>query len=429
MQDLTILIPNMRPPFSHGIEIVQYENIMQKICEKFNVKPIWVIFQADKIEHQKTDEYEIIYYDNYNNALEILDETNPDLILFDGDLTCQSIVFALAGKYKKIPVVTSHFVTHLKGESRFSWFKARVRTTFANEGFANVDKGEKPRTFKMLSYLVSEYRFLLRTLKKMKYSTLDVLRFMSFFPRAQTFSSEANPVHPIAGGDLNLCSTPELVDDLKTAGFAPQTIFLCGNPYFDDLFFKKQNNSINIENLEPRILFCTSSLHEHGIWSKKKEDDLIINGIKSILKTGKHKISLKIHPSMSSDKDYRELLDKNKLNITLHQKENFITLLSEYDIIVSYGQSTTLLESVLLNKKVVFIRTPEIDKTNIYFDESIMTLSSNVNDLGSKIQTSLEKVVLKNNYQNYIQKHIGKFDGNCSTLAANEILKICNKKF
>ena len=87
MEEFKILIPNMRPPFTHGIEIGQFQNIIKKIGEKFNVKPIWVIFHADKIQHQKNDEFEIIYYDNYDNALEILDKTKPDLILFDGDLT------------------------------------------------------------------------------------------------------------------------------------------------------------------------------------------------------------------------------------------------------------------------------------------------------------------------------------------------------
>ena len=57
-----------------------------------------------------------------------------------------------------------------------------------------------------------------------------------------------------------------------------------------------------------------------------------------------------------------------------------------------------------------------------------MTYCSKLNDLDTKIQTSLEKIISKDRYQKYIEKYIGKFDGNCSTLATNEILKICNKK-
>ena len=427
MEEFKILIPNMRPPFTHGIEIGQFQNIIKKIGEKFNVKPIWVIFHADKIQHQKNDEFEIIYYDNYDNALEILDKTKPDLILFDGDLTCQSIVFSLAGKFRKIPVVTAHFVHDTKGFSKFTWFKTRLHLTFSDEGFSNVSKTE-PKKFKMLSFLLSEYRFVLRTLKKMNYSTFGILKFMSFFPRVQTFSTRQNPVHPIASGDLNLCSTQALYEDLKNSGFKSQTIFICGNPYYDNLFLKHNLISKKPNNIKPRILFCTSSYHEHGVWSKKYENDFITRVVKTILKSGMYDISLKIHPSMSSKEEYDELLHENNLGITLYHQEDFITLLSNYDIILVYGQPTILFESILLKKKVILINLPEFKEQNEIIDETIMTLCTNLNDLNTKIKISLEKTFSETDYQNLVKQFVGIFDGNCSTLAANEILKICNKK-
>ena len=433
MESFTILIPSMRPPFSHGIEIIQFKNIIKEIGKKFNVKPIWVIFQPDKIEHEKTSDYEIIYYDNYKNALEILEEKNPDLILFDGDLTCYSISFALAGKFKNIPVVTTFFVTESENNPNFLWAKSRLRILFGNglmrdEGSANTNKEMDPKKFKMLSFGLSEYRFLLRTLKKINYSNFDLLRFMLFFPRFQIFSEQDTVKHPLASGVLNLCSTPKIVKKLKNAGFLDTTIFLCGNPYFDNLFLKRRDYSNKLNNPKTRILFCTSSLHEHGMWSKQKEDNFVINIIKNISENKANEIALKIHPSTSSRKEYEELLQTNNLNITLYQKEDFVTLLAEYDIVICYGQTTAILEGILLNKKIIFIDFFNEHNLNQFFDESVMTYCSKLNDLDTKIQTSLEKIISKDRYQKYIEKHIGRFDGNCSTLAANEILKICNKK-
>ena len=427
MKEITILIPNMRPPFVHGIETTQSQNIINKLKEKIDVRTVWVIFQPDKIEHIKTDDYEILYYDNYNNAIEILDNIKPDVILFEGELTAPSITFALSGKSKKIPIVTTHFITNIEDYSRFKWFKGRLKITFANEGFANVNKGENPRRFKMLSFLLNEYRFLLRTLKKMDYSTIDLLKFMSFFPRIQTFSNTMIPVHPIASGDLNLCSTPKLVKKLKNAGFPNSTILLCGNPYFDKLFSKKQNQLEKQKNVKKtKVLFCTASMHEHKIWTKEKEDRIVTEVIKQILTNKEIELALKIHPSSSSKKEYEELLKEHSFNVTMFQKENFIELLKQYDVVLSYGITTVLLESILLNKPIVFLSFRDEKNLNLYYDEKIMTSCLNFNELSTQIKQAQIKKIKKIDYENYINKHIGKFDGNCSMTAADAILKICN---
>ena len=145
----------------------------------------------------------------------------------------------------------------------------------------------------------------------MDYSTIDLLKFMSFFPRIQTFANTMIPVHPIASGDLNLCSTPKLVTKLENAGFSKSTIMLCGNPYFDKLFTQSQNKLEKQENVKKiRVLFCTASMHEHGIWTKEKEDRIVTKVIKQVLTNKEIELVLKIHPSTSSKHEYEELLKK-----------------------------------------------------------------------------------------------------------------------
>ena len=53
MKELTILIPNARPPHVKGTETEQIKNIINYINKKIQTKLVWVIFQPTKVNNDK----------------------------------------------------------------------------------------------------------------------------------------------------------------------------------------------------------------------------------------------------------------------------------------------------------------------------------------------------------------------------------------
>lgn len=432
MKTVTVLIPSMRPPYIHSMEVMQIKNISDKLKEKCNLHIIWVVFQSGRINEIKTDILQIIDFKNYENAIQILDEMKPDLILIDGELSCASITFAMAGRYRKIPLVSMYFVEEFVGFKK-RWFaiKSRLRLAISSRVFADVSNESKPRKFKMLSFILKEYHFLIKTLSKMDYTIFQLVKFMYTYPRIQLFANSEIPVHELTSGDLNLCSIPHWTKRLETIGLQKSSIALIGNPYFDGLYLQiqesKRTSPSKIDKV--RVLFCTSPMHEHGIWTKKEEDEMIIKVIKEVLNHTELEIVIKIHPSSSSIDEYNKLLQNTNTKIKIYQKENLIELLSQHDVMITYGSGSQLLDAILFKKPTVFLDLlNKNEKLNLFFDEDVTIQCNSLNELTSKIKYSISKEVNESAYQSYIEKHLGKFDGKSSDRARDAILELLNSK-
>ena len=63
-----------------------------------------------------------------------------------------------------------------------------------------------------------------------------------------------------------------------------------------------------------------------------------------------------------------------------------------------------------------------------FFDENIMIPCSDFNEVSLKIKQAQIQKIKKSDCENYIKKHIGRFDGNCSLTAADAIFQIYNLK-
>jgi len=112
----------------------------------------------------------------------------------------------------------------------------------------------------------------------------------------------------------------------------------------------------------------------------------------------------------------------------IFQKENLVKLLSEFDVIITYGGSSVLLYMVILRKPIVFVNFSGYSELNYFFDEKLMVECNNINDIMEKISEAKSKKIEEIHYKKYLETYIGKFYGNCSEIAANGILKILKKR-
>ena len=326
-EKITILIPIMRPPNVTSVDVKAVNKIIEKLKEKIEVRQIWIIFQNTKFKIQNLNDIEVIHFEEFKNAVEIIEKFQPDVILFDGELTILSVAFALAGKKKETPTVGTFFIPEIKkAESR--WVKNRIQMIFAKKAFTQVKIDSELDESRAINFLFREYKFLLRTIKKMNFNLFELIKFLITYPRVQLFSRFHIAHHKINEPTLTLCSTISWKDKLVKQGFDEKKLKVIGTPLYDNLFDKTKDIDFKHTNLEKiKILFCTASMHEHGMWSKEIEDGLIKNTINKLNEHEDFQVSLKIHPVTSSIDEYKKLIKETKLDVKLYQKESFLELI------------------------------------------------------------------------------------------------------
>ena len=423
-EKITILIPIMRPPNATSVDVKAINKIIEKLKEKIEVRQIWIIFQNTKFKIQNLNDVDVIHFEEFKNAVEVIEKFQPDVILFDGELTILSVAFALAGKKKETPTVGTFFIPEIeKAESR--WIKNRIQMIFAEKAFTQVKIDSELDESRAINFLFREYKFLLRTIKKINFNLFELIKFLITYPRVQLFSRFHVAYHKINEPILTLCSTISWKDKLVKQGFDEKKLKVVGTPLYDNLFDKTKDIDFKHTNLEKtKILFCTSSMHEHGIWSKEIEDGLIKNTINKLNEHEDFQVSLKIHPITSSIDEYEKLIKETKLDVKLYQKESFLELIKEYDVIITYGPSSIVHECVLLRKPIVLLQLINDSLTESMYDENTINICKNLDNIFNDINDAQNKTINQTIRNESVEKMIGKFDGKCSERAVNEILKV-----
>ena len=423
-EKITVLIPIMRPPNATSVDVKSIKKIISNLEEKVIVKQVWIIFQNSKFKIQNSNNIQVIHFENYENGIDIIEKIQPKFILFDGELAIPSLVFALAGKKKKIPTVGIFFIPEIeKSESR--WIKNRIQMIFSKTSFSDTKIDDTLDEGSAIQFLFREYKFLLRTIKKMNLGIFQWIKFFITYPRVQLFSRYHVAHNKINEPTLTLCSTISWKDKLKKQKFDTKKIKVIGTPLYDDFFNKTKNIDFKHTKLKKiKILFCTGSMHEHGIWSKKIEDELIKNTINKLNESNDFQVSLKIHPVTSSIDEYKQLIKENKLQTKLYQKEKFLELIKEYDVVVTYGPSSIVHECVILKKPILLLQIINESLIESMYDENLIGVCKNLNNIFSDINNIQNKKSKQHNNDEQIENLIGKFDGKCSERASNEILKI-----
>ena len=411
------MIPSTASPHVKGTETEQIKNIINYINKKIQTKLVWVIFQPTKVNNDKKLNEEIIYFNDYNDAIEIIDEIKPDVILNETEFFSQSIAFGLAAKFRKIPLITYCLVTYTKPNLLFN-IKSRLRLLFSDHVFMQTTSSNES----MLKFNQIKLKFVENTLKKMGYNKTKITFSLIHFILKQFFTFTQVPVNRLIEGDLNLCSSIKWADHLIRHDFKKSSIVVTGDPYLDTLFLKSQNNDMikNKSNII-KILFCPSPLHEHGFISRKEESEIILKTIDKITQNKNFEIALKIHPSTSSKADYEEILGGREIEI--FQKEDIMDILPQFNVMITYGASLVIPYALILKKPVVFLDVfSAVNDSDLFYDELIAVRCNQISEIEQKIDQSIRKEINEIHYREYIKKHLGLFDGKSSERSGQSIL-------
>ena len=174
-------------------------------------------------------------------------------------------------------------------------------------------------------------------------------------------------------------------------------------------------------------MVITDSLYEHGIWSYKERESFLKNLFGKLQEDKTILFDLKIHPTTENDAYYQRLFKELGLSAKIFQSENIFDLINNYDIIVTYGASTTHTELSLCGKKTILIATKQLP-TFLLVDEAIaaghVKQSNDMMDLIPLIHDfHKQKISLTNEFIEQRTKYFYKFDGKSSDRAADSIIQ------
>ena len=426
---MTILIPHNTLPHLHDAFTLQCKKICAPLSKKINLKIVWLMFPAfpsyKKSDAKLTDQ-EIIFSDQFDSILEIFEYVNPDLVIINGTLDFHNVRTILMSRFQNIPVVSLFFRNaHLLKFSLTSTLKMRFRTlSDKNDHESSYTTSSQPPFIFYLSQLKS----IFKTLKKAGFKKFESIIFILNYMRIILFN--AYPTHKIISGDINLCINEKMKKKLISSGFDYSSVFVIGDPSYDNLDLTTKNNQPEEKSDKIKILFCPTPRHEHGLISKEKEFNLIINVINKILSENNFEIALKLHPSSSSMKEYVDELDgKIKKPIIFYQSEDLLKLFTQYDILLTYGE-TNAVTSAILNQKPVISLNFDTNLTGhvVFYDDNVITQCRDLNLLVSDIKNTKSMFISEDDIKKFLQNYFGFIDGNASILASDVVINFLKNK-
>jgi hypothetical protein len=418
---ITILVPTNTPPKFNDAFTIQCKKICESLSKKATLRLLWVMFPSIP-PYKKSDclssNDDVVFFDDFDSFHKLFDHIKPDVVLVNGSLDFHNVETILVSKFKKIPLVTLFFRNpYVKKLSIFSTFKSRFRSVMSEY---DADEYEQPlkKSF-TTKFFFNQFQSLFKTLHEIHFTKIQT--FIFFLKYVIINFSDVNPTNKIISGDINLCNVDKNKDILLSSNFNESSIFVVGDPYFDNHDISEQKYVSEESLKQPKILFITPANHEHGLCSKNDEMNLIVRVINFVLEHN-YKIAVKIHPSSSRMHEYADALKRTISVIPLFQSENLIELLNNFDMVITYGGSGAIHDSVLLGKPIVHL---DFDKNitgqSIHHFDKIITHCKNFDELILNIQISQNKKITKNDIKSFFQKYLGYYQGKPSDNAANII--------
>ena len=179
MKSLRILVLHPSNPDTISVTTLFFKNLLPVLKKKFNVHLIWIIHKPQKLEQSfiETSKETILDIHSFENAVEILNNTKPDLVYLNVNPNFLHYAFSKAAKKQNIPVLSGIFTKapNLKRSKQISSF---VKLFFHANRLTKKGSNEKQVIHR--SHLIFRLKFLLTTLKIINQNSLKSLKEIFF---------------------------------------------------------------------------------------------------------------------------------------------------------------------------------------------------------------------------------------------------------
>ncbi len=362
-------------------------------------------------------EYNYKFFEEYNtdNISRILELEKPDVLISSNDYDYFGRAFIISAKKKNIPTVLL-----LQGIFVDIYLTKSKKPLVKNRYIILRKRGK---------FIFKKFRLLLKTYKKLGYSTSKILKLIIDDIITPFFYSEPSGKY---GCDLILVTNENDKKALQERGIKSE-ILITGDPEVDSTFRKIQTyKSKKSTSNKLKIILLTTAMIEHGLWTKKMWEDTMTQVIKGICVDFKEKmeLALKIHPTSELIQDYEELFEKIGLKVPIFQTKDLFEVICEADIILTLeGGTWANWSAILVGKPLIIVNTlkdTEVSKFP-YLKEKIAYELNDIKELPTIIE-EIQKNYNSEKNKEFIEKQHYKFDGKSSERSAIAIIDLIKKK-
>lgn len=343
-----------------------------------------------------------------SNVLKILNEEKPDTVLLLNDYDFIIRAFIPVSKRLGIPTILifPSVIDDYLQKMDFSLIKNRVFDI-------NIRKKQ----------IAKNFIFMIKNFHYAGYGYIQLLKMI--------FSELITPFkHYIQWGnygcDTIIVSGESWANKLQKSGIKSK-IEITGHPRMDPIFNRVQKyKKKSIKDDMKHVVLMTTPLVEHGLIEKEKWSKIIKEIIRNCLKLDKIELKIKIHPTTEKIEKYEEILKDMKIDLPIFQKENLTEIISNSDIVITYGMSTGTFDGIFLEKPIIIYNPFKMSLDKLPFiREELVTELNDIQKL-PELLTSI-KPIENNKIEKFISKYLFKFDGKSGYRASKIILELISE--
>ena len=203
-------------------------------------------------------------------------------------------------------------------------------------------------------------------------------------------------------------------------------IIKTGHPATDRIFNDvKKYEKLEKKSKKFRILLMTTPLVEHKMMEKNIWKNLIKNVISKCNEIENSQLIIKIHPTGERIENYKEILKEMNLEIEVLQNEDLGKIVSNVDVIITYGVSSGTHYGIFM-KKPILVYNP----INMTLDEMPFVrenMATEIKDIKNLENIKKMKPVNDEQIEKFVSKYMYKFDGLASYRISNILLEQMKK--
>jgi UDP-N-acetylglucosamine:LPS N-acetylglucosamine transferase len=380
--------------------------ILNSLRKNMTLQEIWIVSHGgstSKVFHDGINTYNVF---NFKNGKELLEKLEPDILLMtSSEYICYSLMLAA----KKLDIPSVFLDSGILYSTEKSSFSNTLQKRFTQICYSGND-------------FIKKYFFLLKTQLTLGFKFKNILKV--FFQILSQLLSSINRIEVRPNADSYICSNYDWADDAIKKGVNPENIFVVGelllDPLYERLTTLTKNTSGKIE-----ILFITTSVVEHGIWTSDMRKKLVIDVVNELYKIKNiSNLRIKIHPG-ESEEYYRQLTHQIYPDIEIIRLGDLTNLIFQSDLVVTFAQSSALIEALLFERPIIIVNM--FNENYPFIKEGIVIECKNGEETRKKIVDGSYKKIDKMKLSKFKERKFFKFDGNCGKRAAEQIIKVLQK--
>ena len=338
-------------PSRKNLRVRYIEAVAKSLSEKYPVKIIWIVCQPKPIPSEESTDYSIHDIHEFSNSVDLLKKLKPDFVMVSVGIELIQYSLGISAKYLQIPLIS-----FLSAKMIFQTLPSsnRVQQSFRRMISSNVstDISDEGENFKRLRFFFYKLNFLFKTKLSIKMNPLKIISQTLKELPAQT---GLRPLTPNVISNLYIAHHENQKSNIIKKSIPSEKIIVTGHPLLDIMHEKYKKQQINSKNIShPKILIVTDSLFEHGLWTSQQRDNFLTN-LFSVLIEHDIDFSLKIHPASENKIYYEKLLRQLNTNSKIFQSEDLWDVISDYNMILSYGYSTSQTEISYAGMRMIML--------------------------------------------------------------------------